>query len=495
MNEYSREVWSGFGMGGTLQSSRQEEACHVDDRMADTASSNVSTDDKIHSYKRTLQGDSVLQALCQEINFNAEESRRQRSMAGHAKPRIMQEMHEVIPSGKRKQGEGCEDDQQGILEAFWNNDGRAVLRITLLAAGFVIGPKGQSIRDISKVSGARIRSWNDNFVQHGKMRRVRQIVIEGRVTTIVHALTIIRHAVERYRELYEGGYCNQFVDPIQLIMGVEFTYSPPPRKAVPYAAGIKTKASSRGKDQNNRRPHEDMNLYRVSQGVTVLSSESDQSYHSSWSREEPSLALQSDERLGLFETPCEVYNPRPHDYGHGLHAPRPRYPSNTYTMFGNHSNGHLESYPWYEMDMLENATVRSLNSRPSLIQEEACHSLYAPHGGRSLARCKETTHLFPSREQPYRHRTTPLWNLEPSPRKNKENHLYENMFAEFGHKCHVSDNAPAQHVTCDLATRLTPKQNRLTPNQQEESPVHFKFEVTVDSSKGKEAKRKLIFEE
>lgn len=145
MNDYSREISSGFPpVGrGNLQSSRQDETYHADDRMADTASSNVPTDDKIHSYKRTLQGDSVLQSLCQEINLNAEESRRQRAMAvrrdGRANPRIMHDVQEVIPSGKRKQGEGCEDDQQGILEAFWNNDGRAVLRVTLLAAGFVIG--------------------------------------------------------------------------------------------------------------------------------------------------------------------------------------------------------------------------------------------------------------------------------------------------------------------------------------------------------------------
>lgn len=141
MNDYSREIWNGNVPSaiGNQPPPRQHEACHADDGMGDTASSNVPTNDSMFSHKRNLQGDGVLQALCQEINLNAEESRRKCHMEGtHLKPKTTS-VHDVIPSGKRKQGEGCEDDQQGILEAFWNNDGRAVLRITLLAAGFVIG--------------------------------------------------------------------------------------------------------------------------------------------------------------------------------------------------------------------------------------------------------------------------------------------------------------------------------------------------------------------
>lgn len=350
---------------------------------------------------------------------------------------------------------------------------------SLILIRWCVGPKGQSIRDISDVSGAKIRSWSENFVHHGKMRRVRQIVIEGRVPNIIHALTIIKHAVERYRDLYEGGYCNQFVDPIQVIMGVEFTYSPPPRKAVPYAAGIKTKAT------RTRRYEDDKKMYRVSngimhEGISAVSSESEQSYHSVWPREVTRKLpqVERDDMLGLFETPCDVYDSRSREYcsqnTQGQHA------ASTYTMFGNHDKGHLHNYPWCEMNTLENSTVSGLDLRP-LCTDRAS----------SQYRCNETNNPFASygyRDQPCRNQP-PLWNLEPAPKPRLESHMYDNMFAEFGHKCHVSEKTP-QPKGRGLFSRLTPKQRK-----QDESPVHFTFELTVDSSKGKEAKRKLIFEE
>jgi hypothetical protein len=43
------------------------------------------------------------------------------------------------PAGPRKRGEGCDDELQGILEAQETSSGGARLRITLLAAGFIIG--------------------------------------------------------------------------------------------------------------------------------------------------------------------------------------------------------------------------------------------------------------------------------------------------------------------------------------------------------------------
>jgi hypothetical protein len=42
-------------------------------------------------------------------------------------------------AGPRKCGEGCEDQEQGILAAESTQTGGARLTITLLAAGFVIG--------------------------------------------------------------------------------------------------------------------------------------------------------------------------------------------------------------------------------------------------------------------------------------------------------------------------------------------------------------------
>ena len=49
--------------------------------------------------------------------------------------------------GPRKRGEGCDDEQQGILAAEETHSGGARLRVTLLAAGFVIGePKSILIK-------------------------------------------------------------------------------------------------------------------------------------------------------------------------------------------------------------------------------------------------------------------------------------------------------------------------------------------------------------
>lgn len=57
----------------------------------------------------------------------------------------------------------------------------AKLRITLLAAGFVIGPSGVSVRDITRMTGSNIRSWNEFASVRGKDRKVRTLVIEVRL--------------------------------------------------------------------------------------------------------------------------------------------------------------------------------------------------------------------------------------------------------------------------------------------------------------------------
>ena len=57
-------------------------------------------------------------------------------------------------------------------------------------------------------------------------------------------LAILSEAVERYKELCEGKYCGKFVDRVQVIRGVEFFYSPPPRSAVPFAAALRPERSA-----------------------------------------------------------------------------------------------------------------------------------------------------------------------------------------------------------------------------------------------------------
>ena len=65
---------------------------------------------------------------------------------------------------------------QGILAAHFSPSTRtAVLQITYLAAGFLIGEKGQSIRDMERITSTSIKSWKDRTVEG---RAVRKLVIE-----------------------------------------------------------------------------------------------------------------------------------------------------------------------------------------------------------------------------------------------------------------------------------------------------------------------------
>lgn len=58
-------------------------------------------------------------------------------------------------------------DAQGILAAEATPGGGARLRITLLAAGFVLGPSGSSVREIIATTGADIRSWSEAWHEQG----------------------------------------------------------------------------------------------------------------------------------------------------------------------------------------------------------------------------------------------------------------------------------------------------------------------------------------
>ncbi|DBA67294.1 TPA: hypothetical protein ACH3X2_001599 [Trebouxia sp. C0005] len=146
----------------------------------------------------------------------------------------------IQPSGPRRSGEGTEDEEQGIIAADSTTTGGARVRITLLAAGFVIGPSGASVREISRQTGADIKSWTEKPDHKSQSSRpTRSFVIEGKKRAVVLALDIMCDAVDRYKELCEGRYCGQFVGRIQKVRGVEFSYQPPPRNIVPYAAALK----------------------------------------------------------------------------------------------------------------------------------------------------------------------------------------------------------------------------------------------------------------
>lgn len=56
---------------------------------------------------------------------------------------------------------------------------------------------------------------------------------------MAQAIYVISAAVDRYKELCEGRYVGQAVPRAQRVLGVEFSYQPPPKSTVPYAASLK----------------------------------------------------------------------------------------------------------------------------------------------------------------------------------------------------------------------------------------------------------------
>eukprot|EP00887_Chlorella_sp_A99_P001213 scaffold14.g1213.t1 len=148
------------------------------------------------------------------------------------------------PSGPRQAGQGCEDVEQGVVLAEALPSGGAVVRITLLAAGFVIGPSGSSIRDICKLTGANIKSWTVN--PDGMCPRpARQFVVDGPAPAVAAALGVVCDAVARYKELCEGKYAGQSVPRLQRVSGMDFAYQPPPRNIVPFAASLRGQGGRR----------------------------------------------------------------------------------------------------------------------------------------------------------------------------------------------------------------------------------------------------------
>ena len=108
--------------------------------------------------------------------------------------------------------------------------------VTLLAAGFVIGSSGASVREITQHTGAVIQSWTQQPQPGGYHRPTRIFRLQGPRKSVASASEIIHQAVERYKELCEGKRRGEFVQRAQRIRGVEFSYQPPPRSAAPQAA-------------------------------------------------------------------------------------------------------------------------------------------------------------------------------------------------------------------------------------------------------------------
>eukprot|EP01024_Parvocaulis_polyphysoides_P004616 TRINITY_DN111482_c0_g1_i1.p3 TRINITY_DN111482_c0_g1~~TRINITY_DN111482_c0_g1_i1.p3 ORF type:complete len:118 (-),score=17.87 TRINITY_DN111482_c0_g1_i1:9-362(-) len=102
-----------------------------------------------------------LSNLCAGINHNS-------PMKGYWQEQNIQDFDQVKqhaynalelrPSGPRQKDVGIDQTQQGIMHAQMAADGSVVLKVSLLAAGFVVGPKGATIQKVCQISGARSNS-------------------------------------------------------------------------------------------------------------------------------------------------------------------------------------------------------------------------------------------------------------------------------------------------------------------------------------------------
>eukprot|EP01023_Acetabularia_acetabulum_P013436 TRINITY_DN16469_c0_g1_i1.p1 TRINITY_DN16469_c0_g1~~TRINITY_DN16469_c0_g1_i1.p1 ORF type:complete len:259 (-),score=29.87 TRINITY_DN16469_c0_g1_i1:29-718(-) len=142
----------------------------------------------------------------------------------------------IQPSGPRAPNEGIDEQEQGIFHAELLQNGNVALYVTMLAAGFVIGQRGFSIRQICEQSNAYIRS---ETIKPGRFpRTTRLFEISGTQQSCKQALDIIIAAVDLYKKLTEGEMEGQRVEQLQYAANIAFMYQPPPHRMVPQAAQL-----------------------------------------------------------------------------------------------------------------------------------------------------------------------------------------------------------------------------------------------------------------
>eukprot|EP01023_Acetabularia_acetabulum_P046781 TRINITY_DN4865_c0_g1_i10.p2 TRINITY_DN4865_c0_g1~~TRINITY_DN4865_c0_g1_i10.p2 ORF type:complete len:359 (-),score=59.01 TRINITY_DN4865_c0_g1_i10:3058-4134(-) len=142
----------------------------------------------------------------------------------------------IQPSGPRAPNEGIDEQEQGIYHAEILANGSVAIYVTMLAAGFVIGTRGFSIRQICEVTKAYIRSETKS---PGRFpRTTRLFEISGSAEACKQALDIVIAAVDLYKRLTEGEMEGQRVEQIQYAADIAFVYQPPPHRSVPQAAQL-----------------------------------------------------------------------------------------------------------------------------------------------------------------------------------------------------------------------------------------------------------------
>lgn len=337
------------------------------------------------------------------------------------------------------------------------------------------GPGGQSVRDISEVSVCKIQSWTETVMHYGTKRRVRKLVLDGKPRNVAHALHIIKAAVARYKDLCEGNYCNQLVDPVQPIMGVEFIYQPPPRKAVPHAAGITTKppkqrSSRRGKENTCENSSVDLLKCLLDDTPVNVSSKPKQSDFCSWSstilgNERQRHASQlgpwqnyessddiidssgvfSNDSLGMSEVPFDQTEPALHGEENRPYSASQVSAHAGYHLFADNAghHHHLKSYPWAHVDMLGDTTVECLLHPRQASYYQGPSSVHMPSYMDRLVSSPPPPPVFEGTSRRKKETSAPAL---------PENYL-EHMFALFDEKCQLADDGGP---SCNLLGKVTP---------------------------------------
>ncbi|KAJ7287868.1 hypothetical protein O6H91_Y318200 [Diphasiastrum complanatum] len=122
------------------------------------------------------------------------------------------------------------EDHRVVSIEYQASSTQALMRVTLLAAGFVIGSRGISARLIGQTTGAMIQSWTDSC-REDSIVPMRLFRIQGKKAVVQAAVSLIEQAVRKYKDLCDCKRRGEFVQREHLINGVEFYYQPPPRKA------------------------------------------------------------------------------------------------------------------------------------------------------------------------------------------------------------------------------------------------------------------------
>ena len=112
---------------------------------------------------------------------------------------------------------------------------KAIVRISMLGAGFVCGVGGRNVTSIQRRTGVSITS---SLSHAGGSVRVFKVTA-GEVSQVKAAVSILQEAVEVYKSLTEGDFRGQYVEPEVVVQGIRFLYAPPPKHKMPNAACVR----------------------------------------------------------------------------------------------------------------------------------------------------------------------------------------------------------------------------------------------------------------